>query len=104
MKIKATEEFTPRGKDTHVVQHEPCWAFVKRLPRTAREAGSVGGWRVAARLRDKTTPAGEGTEAGKQVPSDSQLKALKEGWSMQKATIKADNRTITGRFANFILR
>lgn len=104
VRIKVTEELTARGKSPKIISHAPCWVFVKRIPGTQREQSGFGGWRVAARLQDKSTPAGEGAEVAWQTPGEQQLKKLAEAWSLQKASIKADTLTMQGRIANIILR
>lgn len=104
MKLRVTEEFTIRGKGVHIVQHAPCWAFVKRIPGTPSALPSHGGWRVAARLHDKSTPTGEGAEVESQRPSPVQLKKLADAWALQKQMMKSEGwYTFSGLVSNILL-
>jgi hypothetical protein len=98
----------PNGVKQSTLTHEPTWVFVKHVDARASRRRNprkepYGGWRLCARLRDLSALSGVGSEVSGQIPSPDMQAKLAEGWSVQKAAMKAEKYTLAGMMANLLL-
>lgn len=97
------------SKGEKSVEHDPVWVLLKRVSSDTAKAGQQpdaphGGWRLAARMRDQSSPSVVGAEVKAQIPPTEMKQRNADMWEAQKTALKAQRHTIAGWFAWAMLR